>query len=189
MIDKCELTGSGIILRRYCPDDAEGVYLAVRESIAELSPRVQWCHEKYALDETKTWIASCAETWAKGEAYDFLIVDRINNSPLGGCGLNQLNKLDRIANLGYWVRTSRAGQGIATEAARLLADFGFKYLKLNRIEMIIAVDNAASQRVAQKLGAMREGVLRNRIAVRDRIYDALMFSLIPGNLEVLNTHN
>jgi len=182
MIDKRELIGSRVVLRQYTPADVEAVYLAVRESIVELSPRVQWCHEKYALDETKTWIASRAEAWVKGDAYDFLIVDRMNNFPLGGCGLNQLNKLDRIANLGYWVRTSRARRGFATEAARLLAGFGFNELKLNRIEMIIATDNVASQHVAEKLSATREGILRNRIAVRDRVYDALIFSLIPGDI-------
>jgi len=67
-MDKRELTGSRVVLRRYCLDDAEGVYLAVRESIAGLAPRVLWCHEKYALDETRAWIATRAEAGATGSA-------------------------------------------------------------------------------------------------------------------------
>jgi len=182
MVDKHELTGSKVVLRRYSPDDADGVYLAVRESIPELSLRVPWCHENYALEDTKAWIESRADAWAQGEAYDFLIVDRTGSFSIGGCGL-RINKADRFAEMGYWVRTSIAGQGVASEAARLLADFGFNDLKLNRIEMLIAVDNAPSQRVAEKLGAMREGILRNRIIIRGRIYDAVLFSLIPGSIE------
>jgi RimJ/RimL family protein N-acetyltransferase len=61
----------------------------------------------------------------------------------------------------------------------LLADFGFKELKLNRIETLVAVDNLASQRVAAKVGAVREGILRNRLLLRGKIHDAVMFSLIP----------
>ena len=61
----------------------------------------------------------------------------------------------------------------------LLADYGFKELKLNRIEILVAVDNLASQRVAAKAGAVREGILRNRLLLHGKIHDAVMFSLIP----------
>jgi RimJ/RimL family protein N-acetyltransferase len=65
-------------------------------------------------------------------------------------------------------------------AALLLGDFGFKELKLNRIEILVAVDNLASQRVAAKVGAVREGVLRNRLLLHGKIHDAVIFSLIPN---------
>ena len=86
---------------------------------------------------------------------------------------------DKVVNLGYWVRSSRVKHGIATAAALLLADFGFKELKLNRIEILAAVENHASQRVAAKAGAMREGILRNRLLLHGKIHDAVIFSLIP----------
>jgi len=64
----------------------------------------------------------------------------------------------------------------------LVARFGFDELKLRRIEIVAAINNKASQRVAEKAGATREGILRNRLVVRDKVYDAVMFSLIPGDL-------
>ena len=70
---------------------------------------------------------------------------------------------------------------MATAAARCLAAFGFRQLGLLRIEIVVATANTASQRVAEKLGATCEGVLRNRILVRDRVHDAVMFSLIPSD--------
>ncbi len=102
---------------------------------------------------------------------------------LGGCGLNQINRVNRFANLGYWVRTSQAGHGVATAAARLLAQFGFGELKLSRLELVIDVDNQASQRVAEKLGAFREGVLRHRLFMHNQTRDAVMYSLIPRDLK------
>ena len=64
----------------------------------------------------------------------------------------------------------------------LVARFGFDELKLRRIEIVAAINNKASQRVAEKAGATREGILRNRLVVRDKVYDTVMFSLIPGDL-------
>jgi RimJ/RimL family protein N-acetyltransferase len=69
--------------------------------------------------------------------------------------------------------------GIATTATLLLSDFGFKQLNLNRIEILVAIENKASQRVAVKAGAMREGLLRNRLLLYGKIHEAVMFSLIP----------
>ena len=71
---------------------------------------------------------------------------------------------------------------MATAAARLLVKFGFGDLKLSRIEIMVVVDNKASQRVARKTGAMREGVLRSRWIVWEKVYDMVMFSLISQDI-------
>jgi len=63
------------------------------------------------------------------------------------------------ANVGYWVRTGQTGQGIATAAVRRVARFGFEDLGLRRLELLVAVDNLASRRVAEKVGATFEGIL------------------------------
>jgi len=57
------------------------------------------------------------------------------------------------------VRTSQTGQGIATAAVRLVAQCAFEDLGLRRLELLIAVDNLASRRVAEKVGATFEGAL------------------------------
>ena len=84
----------------------------------------------------------------------------------------------------YWVRSSKVGRGTASSALGLLAQFAFRELNLNRIEIIPAIDNKASQRVAMKAGATKEGIMRKRITVGDKIYDGVMFSLIPGDLKL-----
>jgi RimJ/RimL family protein N-acetyltransferase len=62
----------------------------------------------------------------------------------------------------------------------MLVDFGFATLGLIRIEIVVAVGNFGSQRAAEKAGAYREGLLRNRIVQRGEARDAYMFSLIPS---------
>ena len=56
----------------------------------------------------------------------------------------------------------------------LLSRFGFDELKLNRIEIVVSTENKPSLRVTEKAGAKQEGVLRKRLVVRDRVYDAVM---------------
>lgn len=185
MKEQPNLVSGQVLLRPYRSDDADDLYAAARESIAEVSPWMKWCHPDYAIEESTTWIEQCAERWREGTEYNFVIADSKDGSFLGGCGLNNLNLSDRIANLGYWVRTSQTRRGIASTATRLLARFGFEELKLNRIEIIASIDNQASQRVAEKVGAIREGILRNRLVVREKVHDMVIFSFIPRELEQL----
>ena len=77
------------------------------------------------------------------------------------------------------MRSSATGRGIATRAARLAAEFGVRWVNLLRAEIVVAVGNKPSLRVAEKCGAKREGVLRNRLIVRERVLDAVMHSLTP----------
>jgi RimJ/RimL family protein N-acetyltransferase len=142
-----------------------------------------WAHLDYSLEESKKWIELCARTWAKGKEYNFAILDAKNGSLLGGCGLNQVRRRARFANLGYWVRSKGTRKGIATAAALLVARFGFNELGLTRIEVGAATSNVASQRVAEKIGATRQGIQKRKIAFRDKVYDRVVFSLTPKDLE------
>lgn len=74
------------------------------------------------------------------------------------------------------------GQGIAPAATRLLAKWGFEAVKLIRIEIVVNTANQRSLRAAEKAGAKREGVLRNRLYLQDKAHDAVMHSLIPGEV-------
>lgn len=176
------ITNGAIRLRRCLPADAEPVFEAVRESIAEIALWMPWCHPGYSLDDSRVWFDSRASAWEKGTDFDFIIVNEVDGFPLGACGLNHINVEEKYANLGYWVRTRRTGQGIATAIVPMLARFAFDNLKLNRVEIVVAKGNLPSQRVAEKAGAQREGLLRRRLVVRDQVLDAFMYSLIPEDL-------
>lgn len=140
---------------------------------------MDFAHDGYSVEQSKAWVSSRPREWTDGSAYDFAIVDGQDSEYLGGCGINRFDEGRNIANLGYWVKTSRTGRGVATAAARLLGRFGIEQLGLKRIGLRIAVPNAASQRVAEKSGARRECVLRNGMFVRDLTYDCVVYSFIP----------
>lgn len=178
------LTDGQIEIRPCRPEDAEAICEAVRESIAEVSPWAPWCSPDYDLPQCREWLEGRSEAWAAGEEYDFEIRDVETGCLLGGCGLNQVNRTFNFANLGYWVRTSRVGQGVAARAARLVARFGFEQIGFTRLEIVVSVGNQASQRVADKVGATKEGRARNRYAIHGRIEDAFVFSLVPEDFQI-----
>jgi ribosomal-protein-serine acetyltransferase len=166
-------------VRAYSPEDAQALWEAARESVGEVHRWLPWCHPQYSMAEAEEWIRSRAPLAAEGREYMFAIVG-IDGRFLGGCGLNQINRIHRFGNLGYWVRTSATRHGVATEAVRQVADFAFGNTDLVRLEIVCAVGNDASQRVAERAGAVREGVLRNRLLLHGASVDAVMYSLVRG---------
>jgi RimJ/RimL family protein N-acetyltransferase len=177
-----ELSDERLIVRPYHEDDVPLLFEAVRESIPEVSPWLGWCHENYSIVESREFIQSRAAKAQGDEWYSFGVFDRNDGRFLGGVGLNFINRVHQFGNLGYWVRTSATGKGVASRASRLVARFGLEELGLHRIEIVAAVSNVASQRVAEKMGAVRECVARKRLLIRGAPQDAVVFSLVPEDL-------
>ena len=143
-----------------------------------------WCHVNYSIEESSTWVLSREGAWNGATEYSFVITDARTGALLGSVGLNCIRRAHRFANLGYWVRSGQAGRGAATAATRLTARFGFEELGLTRIEIVAAAGNIASQRVAEKAGAKKEALLRNRLIVGGRPHDAVMYSLVPADFNL-----
>lgn len=183
-VEPIALSDGVVHIRPYRAEDVDRLYEAVRESIEEMAPWLPWCHEDYARAESVEWIAARPEAWKNEEAFSFAVVDANDDTFLGGCGLNQLNRQHQFANLGYWVRSRRTGAGVATRAARLTARFGFETLGLHRIEIVVRPENRASRRVAEKVGAVREGRCRNRLRMHGEPHDAELYSLIPADIGI-----
>lgn len=168
-------------VRPYVANDWIDQFEAVRESEARLIPWMPWCHTGYSEQESRDWIRTTIEGHVTGTMFDFGVFDA-NGRYAGACGLNQIRTSDRCANLGYWIRTSACGQGLAGAAALRVCEWAFANTNLNRLEILVAVGNNPSQRVAQKLNAHYEGRLRSRIMLTEGPSDAHLYSLVRGDL-------
>jgi len=164
-----------IAIRPYAVADATVVWQAVRESMGDLQPWMPWCHRDYSLRDSCGWLELQVKAFEQRTAFEFAIVSA-DGGYLGACGINQIDQPNHRANLGYWVRTSACRRGIATRAVRLIREWAFRNTDLSRLEIVVAVGNVASQRVAEKAGASREGVLKHRIFLHGVPHDAVMFS-------------
>ena len=142
-------------------------------------PFLPWCRPGYAFHEAAAWVERQAAAFAGGTQFDF-VVESADGRFLGACGLNQIDTVNRRANLGYWVRSTATRRGVATRAVRRVAEWAFANTDLNRLEIVVSTRNAASLRVAQKAGAAREGVQRSRLVLHGKRHDAVMFALVRG---------
>lgn len=166
-----------VTLRFPEPRDVEPLFAAVRESIPELHPWAPWCPLTYGLADAARWVGQQPAAREAGTAFEFVVVDA-DGRILGCCGVNQINAGFRLGNLGYWVRSTATRRGIATAAARRAADWAFRNTDLHRLELLVAVENHASQAVALKAGATLEGRLRCRFLVHGRFQDAFVYSIL-----------
>jgi len=175
------LTDGVVKLRPLQAHDAAPLFEAISESLPQLCAWLTWCRPDHALDDCIGFILQSQADWQKGDQFNFGIFDAQTGQLLGSVALNQVNRPHNYANLGYWVRTSKAGQGIATASVKLIARFGFERLRFTRLEIIVPVGNRPSQRTALKVGAFLEGSLRHRLVLSGQLHDASLYSLLPAD--------
>lgn len=157
--------------------EAEAFGEAVAASASEI---VRWLGPQ-AAPSTPEAVAAYVAGWeaarAAGTGHGF--VAEAGGRCVGFGLLNHLHPVHRFANVGYWIRPDAAGRGHASAVVRQLAAFGFGTLGLQRLELVVEPGNAASRRVAEKVGARLEGLLHRRLCIGDEPRDALMYGLLP----------
>jgi RimJ/RimL family protein N-acetyltransferase len=110
----------------------------------------------------------------------FAIVDAESDELLGSIGFFQPQ--EGVGEVGYWIAASARGRGAAVRGVRLMVEWALGARELRRIQIHTLPGNRASERVAEKAGFTREGVLRSYAVMKGRVTDITMFSLLPGEL-------
>ena len=102
---------------------------------------------------------------------------------LSGCvGLNRTDWTSRVTEIGYWTGPWARGLGHTTEAVAMLSRWALQEQDFERVELLVAPENSASARVAQKAGFMAEGIARNKGRGGDGRTDLEVWSLVPADL-------
>jgi RimJ/RimL family protein N-acetyltransferase len=148
---------------------------------SEIAHWIPFVPRPYTREDAEAYIRGCLESG--DERHPFAIVDAESGDVLGSIDMG-VNAYSYRGHIGYWVAAQARGRGVCTGALRLLAGWALDELRLQRLELITDPDNLASQRVAEKAGFRREGVLRSHLRHPDgRVRDSVIFSLLPGELE------
>ncbi len=115
-----------------------------------------------------------------GLAAPFAIVRAPDGVLLGSISLMRIAWEHERAEVGYWLARAARGAGHATRAVRLICAWGFAALALERIDLLAATGNPASQRVAQRTGFTREAVLRSYMRSSFERLDMVAFGLLAA---------
>jgi ribosomal-protein-serine acetyltransferase len=178
-VPRPHLESQRLILQRFAKRDAGPLDEAIRESLADLNQWLPWARLDYTTADTTAFIRESVQAWKEERAWDYSI--RMPDDPgrhMGNISFWTVSKLGKIAEVGYWVRSSATSRGICTEAVELLLGEVFESLGYHKIVLRIAVGNDASDRVAEKLGFTREGVLREELLIRGNWVDHTLWSLL-----------
>lgn len=166
-----------ILIRPLGAADAPALCAAVQDSVESLSCWFPWCSREYSLADAQAHVARCTVTWKRGTEYGFGIFAGADPVLAGMVGLSGLHHVARSANLGYWVGERHRGRGVATRAAALVASIAFEELALERLEVVMLPHNAASRRVAERLGAVYEAQVDGRLLFQGKPAAALVYVL------------
>ncbi|MFE1437745.1 GNAT family N-acetyltransferase [Streptomyces sp. NPDC058739] len=149
--------------------------------------------QPFGEDGARTWITEYAPAErAAGRGLDLAVTEFLTQRLVGIIQLGRTDWHIRSTELSYIVAPWARGEGYASEAALATAQWLFGDQKFERIEIRTAADNTASQQVAQKIGCISEGVLRNACIVHVRADDGtwtdvrtdfIVWSLLPEDLE------
>jgi len=168
-----ELRDDELVLRAWTEDDVPALVDALNDpEIPRWIPVIPRPYtERDALAYVRGEVHDLAHTWAV----------TVDSHPIGSVGMRTNNS--GVGHIGYWCARQTRGRGYTTRALRLVCRHALDDLGLGRLELIADPDNHASQRVAEKVGFRREGVLRSHLLHPDgRRRDSVMFSLLPGEL-------
>ena len=130
-----------------------------------------------------SWVDRYVAGWADGTRAGFAILSAAEDDFLGMAALVDLDLPARQAEIGYIVSPEARGRGVASRALRLITDWSLGPLGLERVELRIDVANTASIRVAERLGYVREGVLRSLHLKEDLRSDVAIYSRLAGDGE------
>ncbi len=175
MTDQPMLYSERLILRPFTLSDAFIVQkLAGNPKIAETTLNIP---HPYENGMAEMWIGTHRESFNEGKGVTYAIVNKDSKELIGAIGL-MINLVHEKAELGYWIGLPYWGKGYCTEASKLLIDFGFNKLDLNKIYAKALVSNKNSWNVMEKVGMNYEGTLRQEVIKDGIAYDLKSYAIL-----------
>ena len=157
-----------LILRKMMVSDADDMYEYSCKS--EVTKYLLWSPHPdryYTID----YLKFIGKRYKLGEFYDWAVIEKESGKMIGTCGFAKIDMQNRSAEIGYVLNPDFWGKGYATEMVGRVIDFGFRKVKLNRLECRYMVENVQSRRVMEKNGMTFEGVHRGYLYVKEKYRD------------------
>lgn len=170
------LAAGGIVLRTLESRDIPWITAACSDR--ELSRYVPGIPYPYGEADARAFIERAARAWAERSAATFVISNAPDGTGHGTIGLHLAAGDTGLAQVGYWLAPEARGRGAATIAVQLVSRWAFAAVGIDRLSLQTAPENVASQRVAERAGFTREGLLRAWMPTPDGRRHSVMFSLL-----------
>lgn len=164
-----------LFLRKFRMEDAADVFAYCSDP--ETARYVTWEAHRTEADSRRflEWVLG---RYQAGEAGDWAIMDRKTGHIIGSMGIVEVDAAHRCCEIGYVIGRMHWGQGYTAEALGRLVRFLFEECGMNRIQAKCCKENHGSARVLEKTGFQYEGLLRERMHMKNRFWDLMIYSLL-----------
>jgi len=153
------------------PQHAEEITAVVRENLDQLKLWMPWATDDYSINSAREFINENLKRLAETGSFGLNIVWR--GKFVGSIGFHNLDSNNKSAHVGYWLAKAAQGRGLVTQCCRVLIDYLFDELKLNRVQINCNVENAKSRAIPERLGFQLEGIHRQVEFFSERFGDCL----------------
>lgn len=168
----------GYRLRYVEERDAEAIYEVVEADRAYLGEWLPWVPSS-SLETIREFIGRARRQAEADEGFQAVILDP-SGAVAGFIGFHAVDWNHRSTSIGYWLAADQQGRGTMTEAVRALTTLAFEEWRMNRVEIRVAVENSRSAAVPERLGFVREGVLRQAERHADGFKDNTVYSMLAA---------
>jgi ribosomal-protein-serine acetyltransferase len=168
--------GEGTELRGVTLADVPELYAAIDRNRNHLRTWLGWLHDGFDENELREFIRAREADNAARVSLTTNI--RVDGELCGAIGLHAFNERNRNTSIGYWIDAGYEGRGIITRACRAIVTAAFRDYGMHRVEIRCAVGNTRSAGIAQRLGFVEEGILREAEWHYDRWLDLRVFSML-----------
>ncbi len=141
--------------------DASILNTAVKESLNNLLPFMDWAHEELSQNKQYTRIIASNQNYLNGIEYDFAVFDSSGNFIASASFHPSKTRNKKCFEIGYWTHTNYCNKGIATLVTKILTFVSFEFMRCDRIEIGCNKANYSSKRVIEKCEYLFEGKIRN----------------------------
>lgn len=155
--------------------DADKLFDLIDRNRDHISEWLKFPSITLKTDDSKTFIERTRIRYAKDEGYWLGIWD--GNELVGSIGYLYIDQENKKTEIGYWLGKEYEGKGIITKSIKVLINYAFDELQLNKIEVGVARDNTRSRAIPEKLGFKREGELRDYEYINGKFLDRIMYGL------------
>jgi RimJ/RimL family protein N-acetyltransferase len=169
------LADGELLLRAPTADDIDAMMVAIGDPALREAGNLP----AFSRSEMLATLPHLTALAASGRLLPMTAVDVHTGQVVGGATLHHLDAERAIVEIGYWVLPDARGRRFGTRIARLLAEHAFT-LGIQRVAAYVNVGNVPSERVLERAGYTREGVVRSMPVPSGRRVDKTLFSLLPG---------
>jgi len=161
--------------------DAEELLNLIDSNRSYLKEWLAWLDRIKEVNDTKSFIKNTKEQYASDNGFQAGIF--YDNKLIGVIGIVDIDWQDKKTEIGYWIDSKYQGKGIITKSCKVIIDYAFNKLKLNKVEIHCAENNKKSQGIPKRLGFTKEGVLREAQYLYGEFVNLVIYGLLAREWE------